>query len=161
MSELAIELKSYAMGLVDQISKEYESQMGKWRDYHLLVADAHATAYANFTNALNKIRQLQAAEEAANREIGIFAITLLSVPVLSWISGAIAYKIYPRAVAIRNPDFIRNNVINKSWDAFTKAAEKGDYSKVTAKVFGDTISKYTGFAIDDIAKRLMSNQRAA
>ena len=41
---------------------------------------------------------------------------------------------------------------------WTRFAEKGDYSKVTAKVFGDTISKYTGFAIDDIAKRLMSNQ---
>src|SRR5262249_13160451 len=56
--------------------------------------------------------------------------------------------------AIRNPDFLRKN-INKSWDEFTKAAEKADYSKVAAKVFGDTVSKSTGFALDGAFSKLM------
>jgi hypothetical protein len=155
MGDMKEEFKNYAINNIDTINREYEWQLSKWRRYHRLVADAHSKAYKDFTTALNNIRQQQDAEEAATREFGMFAITLIATPVLSWISGAIQYKLYPRAVALRNPDFIRNNVINKSWDAFTKAAEKSDYSKVAAKVFGDTISKATGHALDSIFSKLM------
>ena len=39
MSELAIELKSYAMGLVDQYRRSMSRRWGSGEHYHLLVAD--------------------------------------------------------------------------------------------------------------------------
>lgn len=115
---LASDLRTYAVWAVEQVAKEYGYQMSKWERSVNLVADAQAEAHDRHKKVMD--------EMAANDALMFMALSFVSGPMLSWVSGAIQYNLYPRYAKQLSA---RRGVT---------IANKEDYSKVAAKIFGDT-----------------------
>jgi hypothetical protein len=150
-ADVAGRLKDYAKDQVRFMQGEYERQIIKWTAYIRQVADAQTTAYNDVKDALADIKRKQEEDAQAFREIAMVAFSLVGSVAVSWLSATIQYKLYPRVAALRNPELQKLlHQTGTTWDKYIKAAEKADYSKVAAKVWGDTISKPTGHVLDRV-----------
>lgn len=154
--DLPARLKDYAKTHIGTIEKEYNRQILGWKKHIRVAADAHTAAYNNFKQTLEDIKRQQAEQEAFMRQFAMLAFSLVTPIALSWISGVIQYKLYPRMMAMRNPALVKLlHEQTTTWDQWIKAAEKADYSKVSAKIWGDTLSKYTGHALDAVFAKVI------
>lgn len=149
--DVAERLKEYAKGQVQFMKEEYDRQLIKWTMYIRDVADAQTKAYNDVKDALTDIKRQQEEEAQRMAQFAMIAFSLVGSIAVSWLSATIQYRLYPRVAALRNPELQR--LLHKStttWDQYIKAAEKADFSKVAAKMWGDTISKQTWHALDSV-----------
>ncbi|MBL8219541.1 MAG: hypothetical protein JNL62_09935 [Bryobacterales bacterium] len=132
---LASDLRTYAVWAIEQVAKEYGYQMSKWERSINLVADAQAEAHARHKRVLD--------EMAANDAFMLMALSFVAGPMLSWVSGAIQYTLYPR--------YAKQLSARKG----VSVANKEDYSKVAAKIFGDTGAATVQLGTDKVFRMSM------
>lgn len=127
---LANELRDYAHDLLAiHVVADYDYQMGKWQRHINLVVDAQNEAHKRHKKILEDI--------AASDAFAMLALSFVAGPMLSWVSGAVQYNLYPRYA----------KTLSQRMGA--KGTEvKGDPSKVAAKIFGDTAASTVQLGTD-------------
>src|SRR6267378_2210776 len=131
--DLEARLKSYAIVHFDTVGKEYDAQISKWKAYQNRIVDAQIDAKDDIKKILADIQKETAEREARWAKYSMFAMSLIGLAGVSFMSGIIQYKLYPEFV-----DKLSNPVLK----SLTQ-----DYGRAVAKVFGDTIGKNTGMGL--------------
>ena len=148
--DVAQALKDYAKSRLDRIKEEYERQITKWQGYIDIVADAHTTAYESFKESLKEIKEAQEEE----RQLAMFALSLIGNVAISWISGLIQYKLYPRLAG--RAKWTEQWTLREPWAAHLVSEHHWiksiDYSQVGAQLFGDIAKQTTGHTLDRLLK---------
>src|SRR5450755_3306894 len=148
--DVAQALKDYAKSRLDRMKEEYERQITKWQGYIDIVADAHTTAYESFKESLKEIKEAQEEE----RQLAMFALSLIGNVAISWISGLIQYKLYPRLAG--RVKWTEQWTLREPWAAHLVSEHHWiksiDYSQVGAQLFGDIAKQTTGHALDRLLK---------
>lgn len=145
--QLEFELRQHAYDFlaVNTVS-EYGNQIGEWQKYINRVVDAEKEAVRNHQDTLNKMAAEERAKAEASAMFAMLALSLVTGPLLSWISGAIQYKLVPKLTSVTKPRFVTRGLeqtvySNGKWisspplpiGVFTEET----HNKVTAKIFGD------------------------
>src|SRR6266436_321610 len=143
--DLEARLKSYAIVHVETVVKEYNAQMGKWKAYQNLVVDAQIAAKEDIKKFLSDIQKESAEREARWAKYSMFAMSLIGLAGVSFMSGIIQYKLYPEFIDKMSNPALKNLT--------------ADYGRAVAKVFGDAIGKTTGMGIDAVFSAVIPAQR--
>lgn len=129
--------------------REYEGQIGEWQKYINNVVDAEKEAVANHQKVLNEMAAEEKAKAELEAKLAMLALSFLTGPLLSWISGTIQYKLVPKLTGKVNQKFVENiqrDAINRIGSdrigdipsnqvigSFTEET----HEKIAAKTFGD------------------------
>lgn len=160
------EIKNYTHDLLaTHVVLEYGYQIDEWQKYINRVLDAEKLAHENMEGVLKKVIDDINNQPQYLATIGMFALSLLGGAALSWISGAIQYKLFPKLTG--KWELNKTGVYLESKAAsiegnFLMIKSELDYNKVTAKVFGDAASNLmggtVGKAITQYAQQNMSRK---
>ncbi len=130
---------------METVVKEYNAQMGKWKAYQNLVVDAQIAAKEDIKKILSDIQKESAEREARWAKYSMFAMSLIGLAGVSFMSGIIQYKLYPEFIDKMSNPALKNLT--------------ADYGRAVAKVFGDAIGKTTGMGIDAVFSAVIPAQR--
>jgi len=131
---LATALQQYAHDMIAiHIKYEYDSQIEKWATYAESVADAQQNAFKIYEGVLKRVDE----DRRAAFDIAMTALVLLCGPALSWVGASLQYTYFPKKFSKLD---VKHKIDNK-------IEVVSDYSKVHAKVFGDTGSMVVGFSV--------------
>ncbi len=132
-------IQQYAHNTVGtHIKNEFDHQIALWEDHIKLQALDCRTAFANFNGTLAEAKIKQAEAFA----LAMLALSFIAGPALSWLSGTIQYKIVPKLASSSKKVREKVSIIAKEGPpstsySVTLESNQADYSKVSAKIFGD------------------------
>lgn len=90
-------IREYAKGLFeDDVIGEYECQILEWEIFLNNVIDAERLALKNHEDTLKKVLNEQQQQDQLGAMFAMMALSLAAGPALSWITGAIETRIFPK-----------------------------------------------------------------
>lgn len=97
---LANSLKQYAInGITGAIKQEYDERLARW-ETHLNSLTAYAsTALDQHKNVINMARE----DRRREAELAMLVLSLMAGPALSFVSGALQYKLFPKFFGTSKP----------------------------------------------------------
>ncbi len=122
--------------------REYEYVIGKWEDYINRVIDAEKMALDEHQKVLNAVLNQIQQQQQAGAMFAMLALTLVTGPALSWIGGAIQYKLYPLLASQnrwKTAMVYMQNRLGKG-NSYRMSISESEHNRVAAKIFGDAAS---------------------
>lgn len=134
-------IREYAKGLFeDDVIGEYECQILEWEIFLNNVIDAERLALKNHEDTLKKVLNEQQRQDQLGAMFAMMALSLAAGPALSWITGAIETRIFPKyfSMSQRTSQQILLEHKNKTkLTPFTVYRNHDEYNKVAAKMFAE------------------------
>jgi hypothetical protein len=127
--------------LAIHVVREYEYQIGEWQKYINRVLDAEKIALENHQSVVTKVINKKQEQDQKSAMFANLALSLLGGAALSWISGVIQYKLYPKIAS--TPTLKETHIYLErrgkvdSGNVFLMSRSEKEHNKVTAKIFGD------------------------
>lgn len=127
--------------LAIHVVREYEYQIGEWQKYINRVLDAEKIALENHQSVVTKVINKKQEEDQKGAMFANLALSLLGGMALSWISGVIQYKLYPKIAS--TPTLKETHIYLEkrgkvdTGNVFLMSRSEKEHNKVTAKIFGD------------------------
>ena len=141
--DVAQNLKSYFMGCIEVIEKEYGWQIAKWKSYLKKVVAAQKAAQKSQNDILDKVQK----DAAAASELGLLTLSFVGGMAIRWLSEKVKSDIYPRyASKIDWQDGFTNDGY-ASWRVASNS-----FSDARARFFGDSILVGGGLALNKVIK---------
>lgn len=151
-------IRDYAHDLLaTHVVREYEYQIGEWQKYINRVLDAEKIALENHQSVVTKVINKKQEQDQKGAMFAMLALSLLTGPALSWISGTIQYNLFPRLFTKSKSTHVYLDVRGK-FRTFTESS----HDKVAAKIFGDAaanvvqeigVNRFLADAIKKVSKR--------
>ena len=139
--DVAQNLKSYFLGAIGTMEKEYEWQIAKWKPYFALVASAQSKAQAGVNKVLDQVRS----DAHAADQLLLMAVSFAGGAAIGWFANKVKMDIYPKYAA------------KVHWeDSFTHLgySTKLTHDAARAAFFGDTIKGALGLGLDQVVKKI-------
>lgn len=133
--------------------REYEDQVGEWQKFINRVVDAHEDAVKNHQKVLNEMAAEEKAAAELNGMICMLGLSLVTGPLLSWISGTVQYNLVPKLTGSSKTVFVNSTKLPTSpFDDLFPVGQFTEqvHNKVTAKMIGDFAEDRAANIIDGL-----------
>lgn len=121
--------------------REYGYIIGKWHDYINRVVDAEKMALDEHQKVLNGILNERQQKQQTGAMFAMLALTLVTGPALSWIGGAIQYRLYPALASQTRWKstmvYVQSRMMQSKPRPQILSISESEHNKVAAKIFGD------------------------
>jgi hypothetical protein len=97
MADWGYRLQNYAYNVItDDVGKEFNRHLTDWQVHSNKLVSYATRAHSNFQNQLESARKAMEAERQRNAQLAMFILSLVAGPALSFVSGALQYRLGPK-----------------------------------------------------------------